>query len=64
MTRTIGGQLDYRRLHFWTLDRAQQAAAVRRLAAAGWTDHDIARLVGWHVDEVRRAISEAREVRT
>ncbi|MDB6102555.1 MAG: hypothetical protein JWO52_2554 [Gammaproteobacteria bacterium] len=62
MSRSIGGVLDTRALsaligsalvdanrmvHFHTLDRGQQAAAIRRLAAAGYSDHAISSRRSW-----------------
>lgn len=38
-----------------------QRERIRRLAAQGWNDHDIARLTGLHVHEVRRAIAERHD---
>lgn len=42
--------------HFALLTHAEQVAAVRRLAAQGWSDHEIARNCGLHIDEVRRCL--------
>lgn len=54
---------EYARMHHWlTLTPEQQADAIRRLAALGYDDHDIARMTGWHVAEVRRVLSE-QEIR-
>ncbi|HVZ36443.1 MAG TPA: hypothetical protein VG963_28635 [Polyangiaceae bacterium] len=48
--------------HFLLLDAEAQKQAIRRLAALGYGDHDIARMTGWHVAEVRRVLSE-QEIR-
>jgi|GEM_PF-1683884 len=48
-------------VHFLTLSHDEQAAAIRRLAAAGYGDHAIAAITGWHVIEVRRALAAHRE---
>ena len=60
MTRNVGGALDQAalaKLHFFTLDRAEQAAAIRRLAAAGHTEYGIAVATGSSVEHVRRALA-------
>jgi hypothetical protein len=46
------------RLHFATLSREEQAAAVRRLAASGMSDHGITRASGLAVEQVRRILAE------
>ena len=45
-------------LSFSLMTADEQLACVRHLAADGMPDHDIARLVGWNVEAVRRAIAE------
>jgi len=44
--------------HFRTLDAAQHADAIRRLAAAGMGDHELARVTGLHLAYVRQVLSE------
>ena len=44
--------------HFALLDRAEQAAMIRRLAAQGWPETSIATLTGRSVNDVRRALAE------
>jgi hypothetical protein len=46
---------------FALLDHAQQLAAIRRLAAGGAGDHEIARLTGLHVEQIRKALAERSE---
>ncbi len=61
MKRTIGGNLDLvalARLHFHTLDRQQQAQAIRRLAGTGMSDYGISYATGWSVEMVQRALAE------
>lgn len=59
MTRpTIGGRLDYVRLHFWTLDREQQAEAIRRLIAAGMSEYGASHATGLSVEQIRRILGE------
>lgn len=48
-------------LRFFRLQRAEQEVAVRRMAADGLGDHEIAQLTGWHVQSVRQCL--AQEVR-
>jgi hypothetical protein len=45
-------------LHFRSLDREQQAAAIRRLARLGMSDHGIAAATALSVEMVRRILSE------
>jgi hypothetical protein len=57
---SIGGQLDtaaLARLHFHALSPAEQASAIRRLAAAGQGEHTIAAETGLSVEHVRRVLS-------
>jgi hypothetical protein len=63
MTRTIGGPLDWRRLHWFTLTPSEQAAAIRRLAAQGASDHGIAHATGLAVEQVRRILGGQTEAR-
>ena len=56
--RTIGGKLNWSRLHFTVLSQAEQAAAIRRLAAAGHGIHTIAHATGLSVEIVRRVLAE------
>jgi hypothetical protein len=44
--------------HFVLLDQAQQRRAIRQLKAGGAGDHEIARLTGLHVEQVRRALAD------
>lgn len=50
-----GAEADRMR-HFRTLDRAQQAAAIRRLATAGQSEHTIAAATGLAVEQIRRLL--------
>lgn len=43
---------------FALLDHAQQLAAIRSLAAGGAGDHEIARLTGMHVEQIRKALAD------
>jgi hypothetical protein len=43
---------------FDALDRDEQRAAVKRMAAEGWTDHGIAHATQLAVEMVREIISE------
>ncbi len=59
-SRSIGGAPDLTalaRMHFHSLDREQQAAAIRRLAAADQGDHTIAHATGLSVEMVRRVLA-------
>lgn len=61
MTATIGGALDMaalRRLHFHTLEPPEQAGAIRRMAASGFTEYAIAAATGLAVEQVRRTLAE------
>lgn len=61
MRRSIGGQLDpaaLARLHFHSLDREHQAAAIRRLAVAGQSDHTISAATGLSVEMVRHILGK------
>ncbi|MHB8816251.1 MAG: hypothetical protein ACYDAE_23710 [Steroidobacteraceae bacterium] len=72
MSRTgahrIGGALDYAALtgrdadnrmrHFRTLDRDAQAAAIRRMAMLGWSDHGISQATQLSVEFIRHVIGE------
>jgi hypothetical protein len=63
MNRTICGHLDLDRMrHFHALDREQQAAAIRRLAVTGMSDHGISSATKLSVEFVRRVLAE-HEVR-
>ena len=44
--------------HFLSLTPAEQAAAIRRLAADGMSDTSIARATRLSVEQVRRVLSE------
>jgi hypothetical protein len=54
--RTIGGTLDWSRLHFTVLSQAEQAAAIRRLSASGMSPHTIAG--AFVFGEARAALSD------
>lgn len=71
---TIGGKLDMaamaaladsqdgdaaRMQHFHGLDRNAQAAAIKRLAACGWSEHGIARATQLSVEQIRRVLEES-----
>jgi hypothetical protein len=45
-------------VHFRTLDHDQRAQAMRRLAAAGMSEHGLAHATGLAVEQVRRVIGE------
>lgn len=60
MSRIIPGTLDLRLLHFHSLSEAEQAQALRRMAAQGYSDHEIAVRTGLHVQFVRRVL-EAKQ---
>ncbi|MBX5462977.1 MAG: hypothetical protein IRZ28_18050 [Steroidobacteraceae bacterium] len=48
---------DANRMHHWlALSPEQQADAIRRLAALGWTDHGIASATRLAVEQVRRLL--------
>jgi len=49
-------------LDFTSLTSVEAVRRVRQLAAAGWADSNIASALGWNVADVRRALSEPREV--
>lgn len=42
--------------HFRALDEAQQREAIRRLAAAGQSEHTIARATGLAVEQIRHVL--------
>lgn len=46
--------------YFLLLDRSEQEAALRRLAAAGLGDYSIATASGLSVEQVRRILTESR----
>ena len=50
-------------VHFAVLDHAQQLEAIRKLAAGGAGDHEIARLTGMHVEQIRKALSDRSDKR-
>jgi hypothetical protein len=45
-------------VHFLLLTQAEQAAAIRRLAAAGWSEYGIAAATRLSVEMVRRVLTE------
>jgi hypothetical protein len=56
----IGGALDLAalsRMHFHSLDHAEQAAAIRRLAALGQSEHTIASATGLSVEAIRQVLA-------
>jgi len=58
---SIGGRLDtsaLRRLHFVTLSRDEQEAAIRRLAASGQGVATIAAATGLSIDQVQRVLAQ------
>ncbi len=56
---SVGGEL----MHFLLLSPAEQAAAIQRMAAQGWSDHTIASATRLSLEQVRRALTpEARHV--
>lgn len=44
--------------HFLVLSHAEQLAAIRRLAALGWSDHAIAAATRLSVEQIRRLLAE------
>lgn len=44
-------------VYFLMLTRAEQAAAIKRMAAQGWTDHGIAAASRLSVEAVRRILA-------
>ena len=53
---------DAARMHHWlSLSPEQQADAIRRLAALGWSEHGIAHATRLAVEQVRRLLAEPRE---
>jgi hypothetical protein len=48
--------------HFAVLDRGQQAEAIHRLAALGWSEYDIASACQLAVEQIRRILAD-HEVR-
>jgi hypothetical protein len=60
MRRTIGGVLDAQalaRMHFYSLDATEQAAAVRRLLETGLTEQDASAATGLSTEQIRRVLS-------
>jgi hypothetical protein len=58
--RSIGGALDLSalsRMHFHSLDHAEQAAAIRRLAALGQSELTIAAATGLSVEAIRQVLA-------
>lgn len=47
---------DLRMRAWYALDREQRVAAIRRLAADGYTDHGISHATGLSVEQVRQAL--------
>jgi hypothetical protein len=50
------------RRYFEMLDRQEQAAAIRRLAASRMSDYGIAAATGLAVEQVRRVLAERVEL--
>ncbi|MGH3631103.1 MAG: hypothetical protein ACRDRL_27125 [Sciscionella sp.] len=44
--------------HFLLLDQEQQAQAIKRMAATGWSDNGIATATGLSVEQIRRILAE------
>ncbi|HEY3787056.1 MAG TPA: hypothetical protein VGL55_17435 [Steroidobacteraceae bacterium] len=58
---SIGGRLDTQalaRMHFYSIDRTEQAQAIRPLAASGQGEHSIAHATGLSAQQVRRILLE------
>jgi hypothetical protein len=58
---SIGGKLNLgalSRLHFHVLTRAEQEAAIRKMAGVGMSDYGISHATGLAVEQVRRVIGE------
>ena len=52
-----------RELHFFTILTAEEkAAAVRRMASQGWSDHGIAAATRLSVEQVRRIVAERQAI--
>jgi hypothetical protein len=47
-------------VRFRSMTYEDQRAAIQRLAVCGLADSEIARLIEWHVTDVRRCIAEHR----
>lgn len=47
--------------HFLLLTQAEQAAAIRRMASTGWTEHGIAAATRLSVEQVRRVLAGASD---
>lgn len=47
-------------LHFLLLSGEEQAAAIRRLAALGWSEHSIGHVTHLSIEQIRRVLEEAR----
>jgi len=57
----VGGQLDLAalaRLFFTTMTRQQQAQAMRKMAAAGWSEFTISHATALSIEQVRRVLGE------
>ncbi|HEX4050500.1 MAG TPA: hypothetical protein VHY19_06460 [Steroidobacteraceae bacterium] len=54
--RSVPGELH----HFLLLDAEQQAHAIRRMAAQGWSDYGIAAATRLSVEQIRQILAEAR----
>jgi hypothetical protein len=64
--RRIGGALDQAalaRLHFEVLTQAEQADAIRQLAAGGMSEHGMAHATGLAVEQIRGILADGGEVR-
>ena len=46
-------------MHFLLLTQEEQAAAIRRLAAQGWSELSIAAATKLSVEQIRRVLTEA-----
>ena len=49
-------------MHFQLLSQGEQAAAIRRLAAQGWSEYGIAAATRLSVEMIRRILAEANEL--
>jgi hypothetical protein len=58
---SIGGDFDMQalaRLHFHSLDQSQKTAAIRGVAATGYSDHGIASVTRLSVEQIRTLLSD------
>jgi hypothetical protein len=50
-----------RMVHFHTLTRQEQAQAIHRLAAEGWSDYGICHATQLAIEQIRRVLGERNE---